>query len=117
MATAKKRPLSQSADGKSIVIAAITDPGTLIHTAVAGTTTGTWDEIWLFVCNTSASVVTLYIQEASGDTLPTVITLQPQVGWVLIEPGFVLQNSEVVRAYASVGNVIKLRGFVNTITD
>ena len=32
-------------------------------------------------------------------------------------PGFILQNGMVVKAFASVANVITLNGFVNAITD
>ena len=59
MVTATKRKLSESTDGKPILSAATATPGTAIHTAVSGTTPGTFDEIWLWVHNTSASTAVL----------------------------------------------------------
>jgi hypothetical protein len=119
MSTAYKRKLSGSTDGKPIKVVAIATLGTTIHTAVAGTTAGTFDEIWLFAFNSSASAVTLTI-EFGGATVPDqniVCTLAAQSGEQLIVPGFILQNSLVVSAFASSANVVTISGWVNTMTD
>lgn len=119
MAIALKRKLSSSTDGRGIKVAATSTPGTLIHTAVAGTTAGTYDEIWVYAYNSDASDRTLTI-EFGGTTAPddnikiTVPTLQ---GQVLVVPGLILQNGVLVRAFASAANVIILTGYINTITD
>lgn len=119
MATAVKRKLSGSTDGKPILVVATATPGTTIHTAVAGTTAGTFDEIWLYAYNGHTTTVTLTI-EYGGATVPDqniIITLAAKAGLTLIVPGLLLQNGMVVKAFADVANVITLSGFVNAITD
>jgi len=119
MASATKRKLSGSTDGKPIKVVATATLGTTIHTAVAGTTPGTFDEIWLWAYNSSASAVVLTI-EFGGANVPDqniVLTLASKLGLVPILPGLILQNGMVVTAFAASANVITLSGFVNAITD
>jgi hypothetical protein len=115
-ATYSKLPLSGSTNGRSVLVAATATAGTLIHTAVAGTTN--LDEIWLYAQNTSTSSVTLDI-EWGGVTAPNdliELTVLPEAGLVTVIPGFLLQNGLVVRAFAGSANVITIHGFVNRIT-
>ena len=119
MAQALKRKLSGSTDGKPILIVATATAGTLIHTAVAGTTAGTFDEIWLWAYNgdTVARILTL---EWGGATVPDqncIVTLASKAGWVPIAPGHILQNGMVVRAFADAANKVTINGFVNAVTD
>jgi hypothetical protein len=119
MATAQKRKLSGSTDGKGIKVAATATPGTLIHTAVAGTTAGTLDEVWLYAYN-SDSVSRLLTVEWGGVTAPDdniKVTIASQAGLYLVVPGLVLQNTLIIRAFAAAANVIVITGFVNAITD
>lgn len=119
MVTATKRKLSGSTDGKPILIAATGTPGTAIHTAVSGTTAGTYDEIWLWVHNTSASTVQLTI-EFGGATAPDqniIMSVTARQGLYLAVPGLILQNAATVKAFAATTNVITVTGFVNTMTD
>lgn len=119
MASAVKRKLSGSTDGKAIKVAASSTPGTTIHTAVAGTTAGTFDEIWLWAFNSSSSNVLLTI-EFGGTTDPdnlVEVTIESQAGLTPVIPGLILQNEMVVTAFAASANVITLIGFVNSITD
>ena len=121
MSAAVKRKLSGSTDGKSIKLTQTASdsspaPETL-HTAVADTTPGTYDEIWLWAYNGHASDVVLTIEEGAGDDLPMQVSIPYRAGWVPIEPGFILQNGVALRAFAAVANVIKIRGHVNAITD
>lgn len=114
-----KRKLSGSTDGMPIKVVATSTAGTLIHTAVSGTTAGTFDEIWLYAYNGHTSAVTLTI-EYGGDTVPDQnikVSLASQSGLSLIVPGLILQNAKEVRAFASSANVITLSGWVNTMTD
>ena len=63
MTTAITRlPLSGSADGQGIKVAATGSPGTLVHTAHATAT----DEVWLWCVNSSASSVKLTVQFGNG---------------------------------------------------
>ena len=119
MATFVKRKLSGSTDGKAIKITQTATAGDLIHTAVAGQTAGTYDEIWLWAFNSGTSATTLTI-EFGGATAPDqniVITLEARAGLVPIVPGLILQNELTVKAFASSANVVTISGFVNSITD
>ncbi len=119
MATVLKRKLSGSTDGKPIKVVATATAGTTIHTAVAGTTAGTFDEVWLWAYNGHTTTVVLTI-EFGGATVPDqniVITLAAKSGLTLLVPGLILQNGLTVAAFASVANVITLSGFVNQMTD
>ena len=119
MATAVKRKLSGSTDGKPIKVVATATAGTTIHTAVAGTTAGTFDEIWLYARNSHTADVLLTI-EFGGVTDPDQlieVTIPYDSGLVLVVPGLILQNEMVVGAFAATANVITISGFVNAITD
>jgi hypothetical protein len=116
MATYEKRILSGSTNGKAIKVAAVATAGTLIHTAVAGTSD--IDEVWIYAQNTSASSVTLDI-EWGGVTAPDdliELTVLPEAGLVTVIPGLLLNNGLVIRAFAGTTNVINIQGFVNRIT-
>jgi len=119
MATVVKRKLSGSTDGKPIKVVATATAGTAVHTAVAGTTAGTFDEIWLWAFNSSAAAVVLTL-EWGGVTVPDqniVLSIPPQAGLILVVPGLILQNGMLVKAFAASANVITLSGFVNSMTD
>ena len=108
--------LSGATTGRGIKVAATSTPGTLIHTAVTGTTN--WDLIYLWAMNddTTARLLTI---EFGGTTDPDdleVETIQPQSGANLIIPGWQLQNALVVRAFAATANVITINGYVRRIT-
>ena len=116
MATFTKKKLSGSTDGQGIVIAATATPGTLIHTAVAGTGAA-FDEVWLWVQNTSASAVKVTI-EYGGPTAPDKnieYTVAAEDGPKLIIPGFILQNGLTIKAFAGTTNVLVAYGYVNAI--
>ena len=117
MATYSKHVLSGTpADGRNIKVVQTATAGTLIHTAVAGTSD--LDEVWLYACNTDAADVKLTIEYggvATPDDL-TEVTITAEAGWVLVCPGTLLQNSLVIRAFAGTGNVIMMNGYVNRIT-
>ena len=118
MATAVKRKLSGSTDGKPIKVVATATAGTTIHTAVAGTTAGTFDEIWLYAQNNHTAAVVLTIEFGDANAESNIIcTLASKSGLQMIIPGFILQNEATVKAFASTANVISLSGFVNSITD
>jgi hypothetical protein len=116
MATYTKALLSGSTNGRGIKVVATATLGTTIHTAVSGTSA--WDEIWLYAFNSDPADVMLTI-EWGGATDPDDIcevTIPSRAGWVPIAPGFLLQNSLVVTAFAATANVITIQGWVNAIT-
>ena len=118
MAQVAKRKLSGSTDGRNIKVVATATPGTLVHTAVTGTTAGTWDEVWLWAYN-SDSVARQVVVQWGGTTAPddtNAVTLPPVSGLVLVVPGLILQNGTVVRAFCGTANVVMVSGYVNAVT-
>ena len=117
MATYSKHVLSGTpAYGRNVKVAATATAGTLIHTAIAGTSD--LDEIWLYACNTDSADRKLTIEYggvASPDDL-TEVTIATEAGWVLVCPGTLLQNGLIVRAFAAATNVVMINGYVNRIT-
>lgn len=116
MATITKAKLSGSTDGKGILVTASSTPGTTIHTATALTTEGNFDEIWLWAVNTDASDRKLTL-EIGGTTAGFIdeLTLPTEGGYILVVPGFILQNAAAVAAFAAAGSVVNIMGFVNQI--
>lgn len=113
-----KAKLSGSTDGRGIKVVATATAGTLIHTAVAGTTLGTYDEVYLYAYNGDTADRTLTI-EWGGVTVPDdniVLTVPFAAGLLLVVPGLIIQNGDVVRAFASAANKLVITGFVNSIT-
>lgn len=116
MATYSKQILSGSTNGRAIKVAATATAGTLIHTAIAGTSS--LDEVWLYANNTSASAVKLTL-EFGGATAPDdhiEINIGAEgTGMILVTPGLLLQNGLVIRAFAGTANVLNIFGYVNRI--
>jgi len=120
MATYSKVKLSGSTDGRAIKVAATASAGTTIHTG--SSTATTYDEVWLYAMNTSASAVKLTI-EWGGTTAPDdliELTVQPEAGLVTVAPGLLIKGNAsaalVVKAFAATADVITIHGFVNQIT-
>jgi hypothetical protein len=116
MATYSKQLLSGSTNGKQIKVAATATAGTLLHTAVTGTSS--LDEVWVYAVNSSASSVKLTVEwgEATAPDGNVEVTLAAEDGYVLVIPGLLLQNSLTVRAFAGTANVILCNGYVNRIS-
>lgn len=118
MASFTKRLLSGSTNGKPIKVVATSTAGTTVHTAVAGTTAGTYDEIWLWAQNNYTIDVVITIEWGDASTENNIkLTVPYQSGLIPLIPGFILQNSLTVKVFAGVANVVSIHGFVNTITD
>jgi len=116
MTTFAKRAFSESTNGKGIKVAATATAGTTIHTSVAGTSD--WDEIWLWCTNTNATDVKLTLEYGEATTPDGNIeyNVAAEDGLKCILPGTILQNSLVLRAFASSANVLIVHGYVNRIT-
>lgn len=119
MATFSKIALSGSTDGKMIKVAATATAGTTIHTGSATATT--YDEIWLYAVNSSASSVKLTIEWGGTSSPDDLIefSVPAESGLYLIAPGLVLKGNAtalVVKAFAATANVINIAGYVNRIT-
>lgn len=108
--------LSGSPSGRQIKVVATASPGTLLHTSVSGTTS--FDEQWLYAVNTSATTVTLTL-ELGGVTAPDdqmIVQIPPSIGPVNVLAGIRLNGAVIVRAFASVANVVGIHGNVNRYT-
>ena len=116
MANFSKISLSGSTNGRQIKVGATATPGTLIHTAVSGTTD--YDEVWLYVTNNDATDVDLTIEFGGVSSPDDLIqmSIPSKSGLYQIIPGWVLQNGLIVRAFAGTTNVLTIGGFVNRIT-
>lgn len=112
-----KDKLSGSTDGMGIKVVATATPGTAVHTAPASTTTA-WDEIYLWAENSSTSDVLLTVEfgDATAPDHNIIQTIPAQGGPALVVPGFILQNSKTVKAFAGTANVLTLTGYVHHIT-
>ena len=115
MAVFTKRLLSGSTNGRPILVVATATAGTLMHTAVSGTTD--LDEIWLYAVNSDTTNRKLTL-EWGGVTVPNDLieeTIPAESGLFLVAPGLLLQNGLIVRAFAATANVVTIHGFVNRI--
>jgi hypothetical protein len=116
MATFSKFPLSNSTNGKQMLItASYNAQAQVVHTAVAGTSA--WDEVWLYAYNDATSSLSCSILWGSGSEPADVIrsAVPSQVGRVLLVDGKLLQNGLKVSMYAQ-GPWINVDGFINRIT-
>lgn len=116
MASISKLLLSGSTNGKLVQITGTSTAGAnTIHTAVSGTTN--LDEIHIFATNMSGQDETLTLEYGGSGTGDQInFTIPGNVGLIEIVPSFLLQDSLIIKAYASVGSVINVGGFVNRIT-
>ena len=114
MATYTKLKLSGSTDGKGIKVTQTATAGDTIHTA----SPSALDELWIYAVNSGAVAVKLTIEwgEAAAPDGNIEITLSGESGLYLIIPGLLLTNSLVVKAFASVANVIVIHGYVHRIS-
>lgn len=115
--TVAKNDLSGSTNGTGILVVATATAGTLIHTAVTGTTN--FDEVWIWAHNTHTAAVNLTI-EYGGVTDPNHLiqkTIPIDDGLYLVIPGLILQNSLVIRAFASVASKVVIYGYVHEMTE
>lgn len=109
-----KHLLSGSTDGKLIEVVATITPGTLIHTAVSGTSD--IDEIFIYGVNRATTATDLTVEWGGTTGTDNIeVTIQPESGLILIVPGLLLQNSQEVAVFDSLGGV-NIGGYVNRIT-
>lgn len=110
MATVTPQHLSGSTDGKAISITATTS-GTAqtIHTAVSGTTS--FDEVTIYCFNRDTTTFTLHL--SFGDTaLEAIVQIPANVGLVPVAFGEILNNGQIVKAWADTTAKLALIGRV-----
>lgn len=113
----KAKLSSALAGNRGIKVAATATPGTAIHTAVAGTTGNTFDEVWLWAVNSDTTARKLTL-EFGGVGVPddiVEVTIPAESGLFLVIPGLILQNGLVVGAFCSSANVVVIYGYVNEV--
>jgi hypothetical protein len=115
MATYSKELLSASTNGKGILVAATATAGTLIHTAVSGTTD--LEEVWLYAVNAHSADIKLTLEwgEATEPTGNIEQTVPTESGLMLLVPGLLLQNGLTIKAFAGTANEVVIHGYVNKI--
>ena len=118
MATYSKIVLSESTDGRGILIDDDATAGKLVHTGSATATT--YDEIWIYAANYDSSDRKLTIEWGSasaGDLIE--VTIPTEAGLVLVVPGLIIKGNAStaleVRAFAATTSAIQLFGYVNQI--
>ena len=119
MSTINRALLSGSTNGRNIPVAATATPGTTIHTAVSGTTS--FDEIYLWAANVTATTATLTIEWGGvtdpGDHLVKAYSIPGNSISFIIASGQVLNNGLVVKAFSGTASAINLSGYVNRIVQ
>ncbi len=108
---------SGSTTFRNIPVAATATPGTLIHTAVAGTTA--IDEVYLWAANVTTAVATLTLEWGGvtdpGDHLVKALSIPPNSEPIMIAKGQCLNNGLAIRAFSGTASAINITGKVNRI--
>ena len=115
--TVSKIKLSASTDGLGVKISQTATAGTLVHTAVTGTTD--YDEIYLWAVNSDSSDRKVTV-EFGGATSPDCLieyTVPAEDGPHLIVPGLLLQNGLTVKVFAATANVVMIYGYALRIDN
>lgn len=117
MATYSRLVLSGSTNGRVIPVAATATPGTLLHTAIAGT--ASFDEVYLWVSNVTGSAATLTIEWGGvtdpGDHMTKALSVPANSIDIPVVYGQILQNSLVVRAFSGTASALNISGYINRI--
>lgn len=106
--------LSESTDGRGILVAATGSPGTLIHTALSSQAANEWDEVTIRAVNKSATAIKLTVEWGGTNAADQVeITIPAESGFTEVIPGHVLQNGAELRAFAATANEVIIHGFIH----
>jgi len=107
--------LSGSTSGRSIKVAATATAGTLIHTAVSGSSS--IDLVYIYAYNSHSADVVLTIEFGGVSSPDDLIkqTIPFQQGRFLIIDGRALNGGLAVRAFAATTNVITIDGYVDRL--
>lgn len=112
-----KRVFSTSSGGKGITVTGTTASGTIIHTSISGSSS--FDEVWVWAVNTATVSKKLTVEwarttGAGGQQVE--FTVPAEDGPYLIIPGWPLQQSKQVRAFAATASVVRCYGYINRIS-
>ena len=117
MAVFSKVKLSESVNGRPVIVARTATAGTDIHEAGDGSDSGAIDEIWLYATNIDTAQIELTLEWGAAAVTDNIkITIPPKSGLTLVSPGIILTGGLTVAAFAAVGSKILLFGYVNRVT-
>lgn len=118
MPSYSRQLLSGSTNGRVIPVAATATPGTLLHTAIAGT--AGFDELYVWVSNVTGAAATLTIEFGGvtdpGDHIVKQFSIPANSPPIPIITGQVLQNGLAVRAFSGTASALNVSGYVNRIS-
>ena len=121
MSIYSKSLLSQSSNGKPLLITGTGTGITSVHTGP--TSVEDFDEIWLYACNPTSSDHMLNVVMGGNDFTSDVIfngVIEAYAGNVLICPGFVINGNGTsginIGANVSTPSGVNLMGYVNQIS-
>lgn len=110
--------LSGSTTYLPIPIAATATPGTLIHTAIAGT--ASYDEIYIWVSNVTGAAATFTIEWGGvtdpGGMAQKAVSIPANSPPIPIVTGFRLQNALVVRGFSGTASALNVNGYCNRVS-
>jgi hypothetical protein len=116
MATISKVILSGSTNGLPISVTGA-DSANAVDIHDAGSGTSNLDEVWLWATNVSSTVTArLVIEFGSADEDQNIVCMVNPSETIAVVPGIPLCNSKEIEAFASVGDLINIFGYVNRIT-
>lgn len=117
MAAFSRILLSGSTNGRAIPVAATATAGTLLHTAIAGTSA--FDEVYVWISNVTASAATLTLEWGgvldTGDHMVKALSIPANSPPIPIITGQVLNNGLVLRAFSGTASALNATGFCNRI--
>jgi hypothetical protein len=109
--------LSGSANGRPIPVVATATAGTLIHTAVTGTTS--FDELYVWASNVTAIAATLTIEWGGvtdpGDHLTKAYNIPANSLPIPIALGQRAQGGVVIRAFSGTASALNITGYYNRV--
>lgn len=110
-------PLSGSANGRPIPVVATATAGTLLHTAVGGTTA--FDELYMWASNVTTAPATLTVEFGGvadpGDHLVKAYNIPANSPAIPIAVGQRVQGGVAVRAFGGTASAINVTGYYNRV--
>ena len=117
MAVFTGAPLSGSTNGRPIPVVAVATAGTLIHTAVAGTSA--FDELFMWASNVTATPATLTVEFGGvadpGDHLINAYSIAANSGAIPVSLGQRVQGAVAIRAFSGTASAINITGYYNRV--
>lgn len=117
MAVYSRVLLSGSTNGLPIPVAATATPGTLLHTAIAGSSS--FDEVYLWASNVTGAAATLTVEWGGvsdpGSHMVKAYSIAANSPPMPIAVGQVVNGGVAIRAFSGTASAINVTGFVNRI--